>query len=245
VTNSPMLSVPSKLRRGGKKSDEWEYIDGGRDLLNYMSKALGLKDLGDSRVLDMGCGTKFTQAILNYNIPVGEYIGVDVYGEMIDFLRSSTDDPRFSFHHVDTHNDMYNPHGEKLSENTAITIDEHSCDVICLFSVFTHLAPADYTNMLKLMRRFASDDAKLMYTLYLDEVTNNGHGLIEQIALEAGKPYQPSGEPFRDAFPGKPLQWALYTRDYALELIQGSGWKVAEICLPNECAQHHIICSPE
>ena len=245
MNHSPGLSVPSTLRRGGKKSDESAYVEGGRDLLKYMCEALRLENLGDSRVLDMGCGTKFTQAILNYDIPIGEYIGVDVYQEMIDFLNTRITDPRFSFYQIDTHNDMYNPDGEPLSGSTQLPVEEHSCDVICLFSVFTHLAPADYTNMLKLMRRYAADDAKLLYTLYLDEASNNGHGLIEQIALESGKPHIPSGEPFRDAFPGKPLQWAVYSREHALELIQGSGWQVEEICLPNEWAQHHIICRPD
>ena len=238
----PKLSVPSKLRRGGKKSDQWEYINGGRDLLSYMAKALGLENLADSRILDMGCGTKFTQAILEYDIPIGEYIGVDVYGEMIDFLSDSTDDPRLSFFQINSHNDMYNTDGEKISEDTRLPIDEFSCDIICLYSVFTHLAPSDYGSMLKLMRRYAKEGSQLIFSLYLDEVSNTGHGLIEQIALENGKPWKPSGEPFRDAFPGRPLQWALYSRDYALELIAGTGWEIVELCMPNEWAQHHFIC---
>lgn len=244
VSNLPKLSVPNTLRRGAKKRDEWTYVDGGRDLLNYMCGVLGLEDLGSSRVLDMGCGTKFTQAIVNYDIRIGEYIGVDVYGEMIDFLNENTEDARLSYYKVDTQNDMYNPDGEPLSESTRIPIDEYSCDVICLFSVFTHLAPADYTNMLKLMRRYARDDARLMYTLHLDEVSNTGYGLIEQIARRSNKPYQPSGEAFLDAYPGKPLQWALYSREYALALIEGSGRQVEKVCPPNEWAQYQIICRP-
>ena len=145
----------------------------------------------------MGCGTKFTQAILGYDIPVGEFIGVDVYKEMIEFLRSSTNDPRLAFHHVNTHNDMYNPDGEKLRRRyPTAESEEHSCDVICLFSVFTHLAPADYTNMLKVMRRYARMGAKLIFTLYLDEVSNNGHGLIEKIVAQQDKPWQPSSPSF-------------------------------------------------
>ncbi len=241
MSQPPTLSVPKALRRGGKKSDEQTYVEDGRDLLTYMTQALALDSLANSRVLDMGCGTKFTQAILGYDIPVGEYIGVDVYKEMIEFLRSSTNDPRLAFHHVNTHNDMYNPDGEKLGDDTRLPIEEHSCDVICLFSVFTHLAPADYTNMLKVMRRYARMGAKLIFTLYLDEVSNNGHGLIEKIVAEQDKPWQPSGLPFRDAYPGKPLQWAVYSRKYALELIEGTGWKVQELRLPNALAQHHFI----
>jgi len=238
---APSLSVPAALRRGDKKGDEQEYVEEGRDLLTYMTQALGLDNLANSRVLDMGCGTKFTQAILEYDIPVGEYIGVDVYSEMIEFLRTGISDPRMAFHHVNTHNAMYTPAGEMLGDDTRLPIEEHSCEVICLFSVFTHLAPPDYTNMLKLMRRYARRGAKLIFTLYLDEVSNNGHGLIEQIAAKQDKPWQPSGLPFRDAYPGKPLQWAVYSRKYALELIEGTGWQVEELRLPNALAQHHFI----
>jgi SAM-dependent methyltransferase len=242
MSKSQTLSVPPALRRGGKKSDEQRYVKDGRDLLAYMCRALGLDSLVNSRVLDMGCGTKFTQAILEYDIPIGAYIGVDVYKEMIEFLRSNTADPRMSFHHVNTHNDMYNQGGEALSESTRLPIDEYSCDIICLFSVFTHLAPADYTNMLRFMRRYARIGAKLIFTLYLDEVSNNGHGLIEQIVAAQDKPWRPSGLPFRDAYPGKPLQWALYSREYAHELIAGTDWRVEELRLPTALAQHHFIC---
>ncbi|MEP1471050.1 MAG: class I SAM-dependent methyltransferase [Halieaceae bacterium] len=242
MSSIPKLSVPSSLRRGGKKSDQWEYIDGGRDLLAYTARALGRPNFANCRVLDMGCGTKFTQAIVEYDIPMGEYLGVDVYEEMINFLSDSTPTEKFSFFHINSHNDMYNPDGEKITEDTRLPIEEFSCDVICLFSVFTHLAPSDYGSMLKLMRRYANKDCQLIFSLYLDEVSNNGHGLIEQIALENGKPWKASGEPFRDAFPGRPLQWALYSRDYALQLLEGTGWEVVEICAPNEWAQHHFIC---
>ena len=244
MKKSPKLSVPGPLRRGGTKSDEWEYIDGGRDLLRYMTEALELDSLEEQRVLDMGCGTKFTQALLHYDIPIGEYVGIDVYREMIDFLRSSVKDPRFSFHQINTHNDMYNPDGEILSSETRLPLPDFSCDIICLFSVFTHLGPQDFSNMLGLMRRYARDGAKLLFTLYLDEVSDTGHGLIEQLAMQGDAPYQPSGQPFRDAFPGKPLQWALYSRQYALELISGTGWEVEQLCMPNEWAQHHFICRP-
>lgn len=244
MSKSPVLSLPPLLRRGANKLDEWQYIDEGRDLLAYMCEALALSDLGNSRVLDMGCGTKFTQAILNYDIPVGEYIGIDVYADMIDFLREKVLDSRFTFHQIDMHNAMYNPNGEILSDNTRLPVTEYSCDVICLFSVFTHLAPEDFTNMLKLMRRYASPGAKLLFTLYLDEVSNTGHGLIEQIASKREGAYQPSGKPFFDAIPDKPLQWALYSREYALELMEGTGWQVEKLCMPNALAQHHFICRP-
>lgn len=85
------LSVPPPhLRRGAGKAFEDSSIDSDRHILTYMTEALGHETLADARVLDMGCGTKFTQAILGYDIPIGEYIGVDVFREMIQFLSEAT-----------------------------------------------------------------------------------------------------------------------------------------------------------
>lgn len=237
-----MLSVPRHLRRGGRKHNEAKYIEDGRDLLAYLSGILSLNDLGHRRLLDMGCGTKFTEAILKYGIPVGKYVGIDVYSEMIEFLRENVRDSRFSFHHIDIHNEMYNPGGQRYGAETVLPIAGERFDIISLFSVFTHLAPADYVNMLHLMRTCIADEGRLVFSLFLDEPSGTGYGLIEDIVKDS--PWRPSGKPFFDAFPGKPLQWALYSREHALELIEGTGWKVERLLMPNELVQHHFICQP-
>jgi SAM-dependent methyltransferase len=78
-------------------------------LIRHACESLGLVDLADCEVLDVGCGTKFTHAFLNHDIPVKRYVGVDVYREMIDFLRANVTDPRFEYHHVNVRNELYNP----------------------------------------------------------------------------------------------------------------------------------------
>jgi SAM-dependent methyltransferase len=238
------LEVPKILRRGAKKGDDLYYIESGRDLLGYMTNCLGLDDLSQSTVLDMGCGTKFTQAILEYDIAIKQYVGIDVYRDMIEHLRSEVSDPRFEYHHMNTHNEMYNPNGDALSASTSLPVEESAFDIICLFSVFTHLAPHDYASMLRMLRAYIKDTGKLIFSLYIDERSHNGHGLIEQIAIKEGGDWQSSGKPFVDAYPDKPLQWALYSRQHSLELIEGSGWQVDELLLPNKDVQFHYVCSP-
>ena len=80
--------------------------------------------------------------------------------------------------------------------------------------------------------------------MFLDELSSTGYGLIAQVAGDAADTWQPSGQAFRDAFPGKPLQWALYSREHALELIDGTGWDVQELLMPIKGLQHHFICTP-
>lgn len=238
------LEVPAQFRRGGCKGDAGKYVEGGRELLTYMAHVLGLPDLEDSEVLDIGCGTKFTEAILKHGIPIGKYVGIDVYKPMIDHLQQSTDNPRFSFLHMDTHNEMYNPEGQVLSADTRLPVGDQLFDIICLYSVFTHLAPHDYKNMLHAIRPYIKDSGKLIFSLFVDELSGTGHGLIEQIVGDSAESWEPSGHAFRDAYPGKPLQWALYSREHAFELIADTGWQVQDLLMPNEEVQHHFICTP-
>jgi hypothetical protein len=48
--------------------------------------------------------------------------------------------------------------------------------VICLYSVFTHLSPADYVTMLKILRRYVRPEGRLV-PLFVDELTDDGLGL--------------------------------------------------------------------
>lgn len=246
------IDVPPPLRRGALKGDDAEYLRSGRALIDLMCRRLGVPDLGGLRVLDMGCGTKLVQALLAGDLPVGHYTGVDIYREMIEFLAAEVGDPRFDFHHVDTHNAMYNPGGTPLGEHTRLAVPEQSFDLICLFSVFTHLEPHDYTAMLRLLRRYAKPGGTLIFSLFVNELTAGGHGLIDGVhrTLQAqGKAVEAATSPdsvpdFVDAGPGT-LQWALYSRRHALALVEGTGWRVESLNDPEDYIQHYFICRPD
>jgi SAM-dependent methyltransferase len=254
------LHLPKELRRGRLKNHEIESVESGVELISLMCGALGLEDLGKSSVLDMGCGCKFTQAILDKSLPVGRYVGADVYAEMIKFLQSNVDDPRFSFHHMNTHNEMYNPGGEPLTGNTQLPVGEERFDIICLFSVFTHLAPHDYVTMLKMLRQYIKPDGRLFFSLFVNEKTTGGFGetdaimrsfeALDESARERHKSHfeegiQKNGPPdFVDLIPGKPLKVAMYSRRHALELIDNTGWEVESLSDPEKAIQHYIVCKP-
>lgn len=250
------LHVPGRLRRGARR-DEQESIDSVPWLVEHMCEHLGIPDLAETEVLDVGCGVKFTQAFLGRGIPVKRYVGVDVYREMIDFLRSTVEDPRFEYHHLNAHNELYNPDGEVLTADTPWPIDGETFDLVCLFSVFTHLAPHDYVTMLRILRRYARSSTRLFFTLYIDERTEGGHGLMDrwyaildalpEDQLSARLEAQPEllqPRPFQDLDPRKPLKWAVYSEKYARELMVGTGWQPLELCPPDEYIQHHFVCAP-
>ena len=92
-----VLNVPKRLRRGHSRWKELESVAEGVELIQLICRNLGIADLGNSSVLDVGCGSKFVQAILDRGLPVGHYRGVDVFPELIEFLSTNVSDPRFSF----------------------------------------------------------------------------------------------------------------------------------------------------
>lgn len=244
-----ILNVPPALRRGGLRGDEQKYVHSGRMLIELLCRRLGVADLGAQRVLDMGCGTKLVQAFLAHDLPIGAYVGVDVYREMIDFLAREVRDPRFSFHHMDSHNAMYNPAGRPLGPDSVLPVEPGSFDLICLFSVFTHLEPHDYVAMLKLLRPCIRPGGMLLFSLFVNEPTPGGHGLIDsvrrdldpEVLAQQANALVPD---FVDAGPGT-LQWALYSRKHALELVEGTGWRVESLNDPEEYVQHYFVCRPD
>ena len=249
-----MLNIPPRFRRSAV-TDEAATVVGAVVLLDQLCGLVGVDDLSQCDVLDVGCGVKFTQAILNHDLPIRSYTGVDVYGEMIDFLRANVDDPRFEYHHVDVRNELYNPDAPPMTPETDLGMADRTFDVICLYSVFTHLAPADYVTMLKLLRRYVRPDGRLVYTLFVDELTDGGHGLTDsfhrmllQDPLGEPSPATTTAgrqvEPYRDVDPSRPLTYALYSREHAHELIEGTGWEPVQLVPPTEHAQHIFVCRP-
>ena len=254
-----VLHVPRELRRGGKAKNEQASIESGLRLIQLMTRNLNVSDLGSSSVLDMGCGCKLVQAILNHDLPVNRYVGIDVFPDLIRFLQSSVHDSRFSFHVQNTQNEMYNPRGEPLGPATRLPVEEGSFDIICLFSLFTHLAPNDYSAMLQMLRRYIKPTGKIIYSLYIHETTKSGLGFMDGYAESLNKHMEQSNQTrekflegmknnktpeFWDFDPTRPLWGAIYSREYALGLVQNSGWEVVSLNDPELDIQHYMICRP-
>ena len=249
------LVVPPALHRNAIP-DGIAALDSAVWLIEHMCGQVGASDLGHLDVLDVGCGVRFTQAIVNRKVPIGHYVGVDVSREVIDFLQAEVSDPRLEYFHLDAHNARYNPTGRPLAELTVPEIEGRRFDLICLFSVFTHLAPSDYAAMLRLLRPLVSDDGSLFYTVFISELTEGGHGYLDRMSAEVDRSQRPElkarlasliEQPpdFLDAIPEQPLMVALYSRRHATELIDNTGWEIRSVSPPGlHGLQHHIICTP-
>lgn len=163
---APQLAVPRSYWRTGWSTEE-QWLSSARYLLELLCALRGVDDLGNQAILDVGCGSKLTKVLIEDQRPLGQYTGIDVNPEVITFLQEQVSDPRFSWHHIDVYNELYNPRGIRLGDLPALPVKRADFDIICLFSVFTHLAPDDFHAMLTLLRPCIKPDGLLVFSLYL------------------------------------------------------------------------------
>ena len=202
--------------------DQKASVDSAVTIINLTAQELGVDNLSGTSILDIGCGTKFTQAFYGRKIPVKRYHGVDVDPEMINFLSATVKDERFSYKHIEVYNARYYNAGERLSADTNLGVQRETFDLICLFSVFTHLDPADFQAMLALTRRYIAPNGTLIFTAFIDNTLS---------------------QDFEDKDPEQPLLMALYRETAVREFARAARWSVRKIFLPG--AQHWIVCEPE
>ncbi|NQZ10626.1 MAG: class I SAM-dependent methyltransferase [Algicola sp.] len=219
------LEVPQDLHRNSAVVQAAGYERTGQTLIDLVAHSTGHKNFGDIDVLDVGCGVRFTQTIVNSDIPLKSYTGVEIHRPIVDFLQKEVEphDSRFKYAHWNVHNAMYNPQGLCIGDQQAMPVDGHY-DVICLISVFTHLTPTDSLALLKLMRNCIREDGKLFFSAYIDD----------ELTF------------FEDRVKGHPLRHAYYGRDYMVSLIKQAGWKIESFNDKDDDSyiQHYFVCTP-
>lgn len=251
------LPVPPELQRGGH-NDRQEWIESGIFAVGLLGRVLGRDNLADVQVFDVGCGTKIVKTLLDHELPVGHYVGIDAYAPVIEFLREHVHDPRFEFRHFDARNDLYNPPGTPLGQFDELPAPLAAFDLICLFSVFTHLAPDDYVAMLRLTRKHVKPDGRIVFSVFLNDpdhpspvalaleaqLQSDDPAIAEAARVATAAALASKDRGFIDEVPETPLLRARYDKDFALELIAGTGWEIVSVHPPEPHIQHYIVCRP-
>ncbi len=212
------LKVPTHLARNHPALRKRGAVRTGKLLIEKATRIAGVGTLADKRVLDIGCGTRFTTSIINKNIPIGSYTGVDVNKSVIDFLKNQVEanDERFDYAHWDVENALYNKTGKPFNEQSEFAIDpSRRFDLIWMFSVITHQYPEETSALLKILRHYAAPEGLLLFTAIIDAGVDK----------------------FIDAFEDQPLMMAAYQNEYLLELVDSAGWTV-EKSLPRDTENH-------
>jgi len=95
-------------------------------------------------------------------------------------------------------------------------------DIIMVFSLFTHLAPEDASQMLKLMRKTVRPDGSLFLSAFCDE----------------------SVDTFEDRVREEPLLYAHDRKSYLERLIEAEGWKSVSYEEPGPFIMSSFLCRP-
>jgi SAM-dependent methyltransferase len=195
-------------------------ISGGY-LLNALCRRLGWPSLAGKRLLDYGCGVRFTRTILNLGMDIGLYAGVDVNKPAISWLQANVTDPRFRFEPLDVKNQMYNPEGPVASDKHLLTrMGFTDFDAACMFSVITHQNP---------------DEAKLTFAMLRESVPSGG-------VLYFTAMLEPGLDGYREATPDKPGLHSAYNPEFLIEIVETTGWKVEATYERSQFEQPSFIC---
>jgi len=222
-TDEIILNVPFKMRKGTLRSNQHEAIESAVNDLNYIKSKIGIKNFKDSNILDIGCGVKYSQAILQQKIPIRSYWGLDVDKKMIYFLNHNVDDPIMNYRVVPFYNEMYNKKGKKMTKDSKLPSGKRKFDLILLLSVFTHFEPTDFQNMLHILKRSLSKKGVIFFSVFINNEMK---------------------ERFKDKHKDKPLLKAVYQQKFVDEMINKAGLKIKAREEENEVfkTKHQYFC---
>ncbi|HET6247886.1 MAG TPA: methyltransferase [Tepidisphaeraceae bacterium] len=217
------LQIPESLQRNTPAVREAGYENTGLALINLATRKMGFDSLAGLSILDVGCGVRFTQTLINQKVDFGSYTGIEIEKSIVDFLNRevAANDDRFVFAHLEAANVKYAGKGKPMASFERLPIDSRH-DIIWLFSVFTHLDPQDSAAMLKFLRRHIKPGGKLFFSAFIDEKL----------------------EGFDDRVKDKPLLKAYYGPALVRSMIGEAGWRVESFYEPEKFIQHHFVCSP-
>jgi SAM-dependent methyltransferase len=216
TTGSPdwLINPPFSFNAPGVSEHSPEVS--GRIILKSMLKRLGWVSFGDKRVLDFGCGVRFARTIVNLEIEIGHYAGVDTNQEPVRWLQDNVHDSRLAFHHLDMRNPMYNPDGSTPNVSALQDLGLNSFDVACMFSVITHQDPVEAELIFKMLRPIAD---RLYFTALIDDSID---GYTEKDSVN-------------------PRHMSCFSTNMIENLLKKAGWKISSHFPPAFFQQSIIV----
>lgn len=217
------IAVPDYLQRNSPDVLAAGVEQTGEMLLSELAQRIGRKDLSGIDLLDVGCGVRFTQTLINRNLPFSSYTGVEVSRLIVDWLGEHVEknDDRFHFVHWHVHNPRYNPQAPPMTEHHTFPIDK-TYHLITGFSLVTHLSPEDAAHFFRLARKAVRPDGFLFFSAFCDDTVDK----------------------FEDRVPERPLLQAYFNKNYLEESLGQAGWAVVSYEKPAGYMMDSFLCKP-
>jgi SAM-dependent methyltransferase len=206
-----------------------------RDASSFKENAQGVarscKALGklkpDGSVLDVGCGAgRLAIPLTQYLNDRGDYDGMDINAEMINWCRENISKKYTNFHfqHSDIYNGFYNPHGKRRAAEYEFPYAGDSFDLVFLGSVFTHLLPAEVDHYLSEISRVLRGGGRAMISFFLLE-----NGLLKKGNKKSSwLDFQHEREGYRTINKDMPEAAVAYEEEHVRTLYQRHGFNVVE-----------------
>jgi ubiquinone/menaquinone biosynthesis C-methylase UbiE len=151
-------------------------VGGNWDALGQLERDLlisvGLEP--EAILVDVGCGSgRLAVRLSDYLL--GEYVGTDILPRLLDYARRTVGRPDWRFEHV---------------EGLTLPVADHSVDMVCFFSVFTHLLHEEIYVYLRESARAVKQGGTVVFS-FLDFGNENHWPIFESMiaAIGAGGPH--------------------------------------------------------
>lgn len=221
------IEIPPEFNRNARFLRSIPVEETGLHLIKLACQKTGISDLSDKDILDVGCGSRFTATIINCDVSIKSYTGIEVAKKLVNYLSTNVIDSRFSFYRWNMYNFDYNKKGEKLTKETPLpTPPEKKFDVVWMFSVITHFDPIDAENFFHVLRKYVKLDTRLLFSAYIDNnIDSHQHVVQEEYDYSVSIDY--------------------YREDVLRKILADTGWRVDGFYPPEQYIQHHFVCSPD
>lgn len=188
------------------------YPGGEFDAIGLLEKALLVQHglAKDSYLIDVGCGSgRLALPLSNYL--EGQYLGLDVVPKLISYTRKLVKRRNFRF---------------EITPGLKIPETDRQADMVCFFSVFTHLPHEQSYLYLKEARRVLKPTGKIVFS-FLEFAVEDHWVIFENTARNVGGSHPPDVFLSRDAIQA----WARHL-NLNIEMLAASSERYIQISEP-------------
>lgn len=145
-----------------------DFVNSGQGLINVLVRTA---DLGPhSNVLDIGSGIgRFAIPLTSLITPPGSYDGLEIVERGVRWCSTkiTPEHPNFRFSHANIFNAEYNPGGTVKAAEYRLPYADASFDIVCLYSVFTHMLTEDVEHYVAEIGRVLRPGGRLAATFLI------------------------------------------------------------------------------